>query len=85
MTTIWKFPIRIEDRQTIEMPFGAEIIHAGLDPSGAPCVWANVQTANSPEPVGIFICGTGHPIPGGATTHVGSFQQASFMWHVFIA
>jgi len=84
MTTIYKYPIRIEDEQMIEMPFGAKCIHVGLDPDETPCIWAKVESTNTPEPVRVFIAGTGHPLPDEPAEHVGSFKQAGFMWHVFI-
>lgn len=84
MKTIYKYPIEIIDSQVIEMPINAEVIHAGLDPQGAPCVWATVRPDNKSEPVAVFVVGTGNPIPERARQHVGSFNQGPFVWHVFI-
>ena len=95
MRTIYKYPIEIADEQAILMPQGAEVIHAGLDPQGSPCVWAVVDTISKPEPVRIFVRGTGEPItctPGcraaSCTPHVGrhisSFTQGAGVWHVFV-
>ena len=84
MKTIYKYPIEITDKQEIQMPFGAEVIHAGLDPQGMPCLWATVESANSPEPVLVGVVGTGNPMPLHAERHVGSFVQGPFMWHVFL-
>jgi hypothetical protein len=85
MQTVHKYPIEIIAEQEISMPFGAKVIHAGLDPQGNPCVWAEVESTNTPEPVRLFVVGTGHTMPDEAATHVGSFVHDSFfMWHVFL-
>jgi hypothetical protein len=84
MKTIYKYPIEIVASQEVEMPISAEVIHAGLDPQGAPCVWATVRTDNKMEAFTIYIVGTGQSIPIMARRHVGSFNQALFVWHVFV-
>lgn len=82
--TIWKFPIDIEfDRQTIEVPAGASIIHVGLDPAGQPCVWAEVEPHVEKIEREIFIRGTGHPIDKVKGSHRGSFVHGPFVWHVY--
>jgi len=83
MHTIYKYPIQITDRQIIELPNHSKIVHVGLDPEGNPCLWAEVDT----DEYGfleliLFVVGTGRPTPP-ATTHLGSFVQGSFVWHVY--
>lgn len=92
--TIWKFPIKIIDRQTV-VPRDAKIervIHAGLDPSGQPCVWCEVDTywfdaSESPGGgVDLFIVGTGNPmghVARSGASHVASFTQGPFVWHLY--
>ena len=83
MSTIWKFPIEITDEQEVSMPWGARIIHAGLDPAGVPSVWAIVEPGNTDKSrEGISIRGTGHPLPDSAT-YLNSFNHGPFVWHVF--
>jgi hypothetical protein len=85
MKTIYKYPIKITDEQEIIMPQGAEVIHAGLDPQGTPCVWAQVDTKAEPEPVSILVYGTGHQMQFEPLKHVGSFiHEGCFVWHVFL-
>lgn len=84
MKTIYKYPIQITDDQEISMPQGAQVIHAGLDPQGVPCVWALVDTRNEPEPLSILIHGTGNPMADTPHKHVSSFTQGQFVWHVFL-
>ncbi len=83
MKTIWKFPIEIKDEQLIKAPFGAEVIHAGLDPLGVPCVWCEVESVNSPDPISIVLVGTGQELPPRTFTHRGSFVDGAFVWHVY--
>jgi hypothetical protein len=83
MKTIYKYPIKTTGCQEILMPSGAEPIHAGLDPSGQPCVWAKVDDDRKREIVNIYIVGTGNPMPDDNVAHVGSFVQNCFVWHVF--
>ena len=82
---VWKFPISITDEQLISMPRMANIIHVGLDPSGTPCIWAEVNTDDQVRPRAIAVVGTGRPIPEDApiARHIGSFVQGRFVWHVY--
>ncbi len=82
--TIYKYPLNITDEQTINLPEGAKILHAGLDPQGVPCLWAAVYPANPSIPTVIYIIGTGWEMPKAADGHIGSFIQGPFVWHVFI-
>ena len=84
MKTIYKYPIKITDEQEITMPQGAKVIHAGRDPEGTPCVWAQVDTEAKPEPVSILVYGTGNPMKYEPLAHVGSFNQGPFVWHVYL-
>lgn len=83
MITIYKYPIRIADEQSVQMPKGAKIIRADTDLDGVPCIWAKVDTNRDPEFRLVFVHGTGHPIPSGRE-YVGSFKHEDrFVWHVF--
>ncbi len=86
MHTIYKYPLQITGFQTINMPVGAEVLHAGLDPSGKPCVWALVGPPHSLVPHHFYVIGTGNPIKDAEAIgeHVGSFVDGSFVWHVFL-
>lgn len=84
MKTIYKYPIQITNSQEVQMPFGAEVLHAGLDPQGTPCLWAMVETHHPTEPVSVLVVGTGNPMPFEPLRHVGSFIQSPIVWHVFL-
>lgn len=84
MRAVYKYPIPITDKQDIRMPECARIVHVGLDPQNAPCIWAEVVTERSLRTYEVFVVGTGHPLPAGAATnHIGSFAQGPYMWHVY--
>lgn len=82
MKTIYKYPIEITDEQFIDIPRDHEIIRAGLDPAGHVCIWAEIDKSSPTTPVGIYVLGTGHPVPDNAV-HLGSFVQIPFVWHVY--
>lgn len=81
---VWKFPVRIADgRQEIKGPGLPRPAYFALQ-DGIPTVWAVVSPWERHElPRGIYIVGTGHPIPTGCT-HVGSLQDGGFVWHLFM-
>lgn len=59
--TIWKFPLKIEDRQTISMPVGAKILTCQTQ-GGKPFLWALVNSELETADRYIAIVGTGNPI-----------------------
>lgn len=83
MKTIHKYRLNITDQQTVDLPRGALILSAGLDPAGVLCLWAAVDTDKPAQPREIRIFGTGHPVPETPIRFIGTVNQGSFMWHVF--
>lgn len=84
MITVYKYPIQITDKQYLTLPNGYHIVHVGLDPTGAPCIWALVDTERSLIQETVYVVGTGHLLPFRADRHLGSFVDGSFVWHVFL-
>lgn len=84
MEAIWKFTLRIEDVQAIEMPLGAVVLSVG-EQRGELVLWARVPVAHyQTEDRSFRIYGTGHQyhdIP--RTGFIGTVQIGSFAWHVF--
>lgn len=62
-TTVWKFPIPVNDTVTIPMPIGAEVLSVQLQHDDA-CVWARVDREMPMEPRRFHWRGTGHPADG---------------------
>jgi hypothetical protein len=61
MVTIWKYPLEIKDDQIIQMPGMSKILSVGLQGS-IPCLWALVNTDNTPIEYHIYMFGTGQPL-----------------------
>ena len=83
MIMIYKYPIEITDEQEIDMPRGAKILHAGLDPLLMPCIWVKVNTTREPEKRTIYVAGTGNPMYVDSHNYVSTFNHENFVWHVF--
>ncbi len=82
--TIYKYPLEITGRSSLSLPVGYKILSVGLDPRKRPSVWAMVSPAETHRvDVPIFIFGTGHVVDGDAHTHLGTFLDGEFVWHVF--
>lgn len=89
MKRIWKFPLKITDFQEIRMPLGARILCVQTQFS-EPMIWAEVDVdekahALETERRGIFVIGTGNPMPVAATKYIGTFQTfgGNLIWHVY--
>jgi len=84
MNTIWKYPLKVEDYQQLNIPDGGQILTVQVQ-NGIPCVWAKVNPASRLLKRGIFIVGTGHRVSECCGEHVGTFQIAdgALIFHVF--
>lgn len=84
MKTIHKFPIRIDDAQDVMLPFGAHILTAAYQ-GDTLCLWAMVESDNTPETRRVLIYGTGHQIRDTGLRYIDTVQQAGgkLIWHVF--
>jgi hypothetical protein len=86
MDTIWKYPIEINDIQTISLPVGAEILCVQTQ-NDRPYIWALVDSEAETESCQFLLCGTGERIPANLDhlEYIGTFQQMGglFVWHLF--
>lgn len=84
MKTIWKSPLEITDRQTIQMQPDAEILTVQVQ-NGVPCIWAHVDPEQPMAVREILTVGTGHPAPDEIEGYIGTYQTygGQFVWHVF--
>lgn len=78
---VYKYPLEITDEQVIRVSEEHRVVLVGLQ-HGVPTIWIEVDPSAPQPPHRFFVHGTGHPIVPGAV-HVGSFQQAAFVWHVY--
>ena len=82
MKTIWKYPLRIDDAQTISIPAGAQLLTVQMQ--GPPTVWALVDTDADLARIEIRFVGTGNQGPDvTGFTYLGTVQERIFVWHVF--
>lgn len=83
---IWKYPIKVEAQQSIEMPIGAEILCVQMQ-GEQPCLWAKVSPDGWPRAKTIVIHPTGHEFEDYAGRYIGTFQMQGgmYIWHVYEA
>ena len=84
MSTIWKYPLEITDRQALSLPVGADILSVG-NQNGTLMLWALVDPNNGVSARKIHIFGTGHQIGAypGKLRFIGTAFTGSLVWHVF--
>ncbi len=84
MQTIYKYPLKVADIQTIKMPADARLLSVG-DQGGVLTLWARVDTEAELVPTTFAIYGTGNPIetPESDEVYIGTTQMGPFVWHVF--
>lgn len=90
MMTVWKYPLSIEDRQTIDMPRGTRALSVQVQ-HGELTVWALVDDDQRENlaPVNFLITGTGNPIQGLAFESwrflsTVQLMQGQMVFHVFV-
>jgi len=84
--SIWKYPLKVEDEQIIEVPYGAEFLSVQAQ-HDQPCLWAKVAPGVQEVSVKVVTVGTGHPAQHTeGMQYVGSYQLhgGGFVGHVFI-
>lgn len=76
MRTIYKYYLKLDGVQHIEMPKGAKILCVQLQ-QRSPCLWAEVETTQEMETHIIHTIGTGHEIKEeNLGTYIGTYQFA---------
>ena len=86
MMRIWKFPLKVEDEQELDMPSLACVLCVQVQ-NEIPCLWALVDDKRPTVRRIVHILGTGHVATGAESSHyVGTFQllSGSFVGHVFV-
>ena len=87
MITIHKYKLAVTERQTLQLPEGAEILSVQTQ-RGEACLWAMVDTQVVTEPRVIEIFGTGYPIHqdmGVSREFLNTFQieELGLVFHAF--
>lgn len=81
--SIWKYALRIEDWQVLEMPFGWTRV-ALQEQGGFPTLWALVDPEAVRVSTPILCFGTGHGIPVVPGEPLGTVQIEEMVWHYFL-
>ena len=86
MTTVWKYPIALDDGFALTMPEGAEALYVAVQ-DGAPCLWARGNPMQPPTVRRFRVAGTGHSLDEHVGRYVGSFMfhRDTLVFHVFEA
>lgn len=84
MKTIYKYPVKITDAFTVDLPVGAEILTVQMQ-NDEPCMWVLVELEPGIRETRAFrIYGTGHMV-NDKDSYIGTFQQhdGRLVWHLF--
>ena len=81
---IWKWSLRFDDIQTIEIPHGAQLLSVQVQ-GDKPTLWALVDELAYKGRRQIAIYGTGNPMPDNPGKYIGTFQMhgGSLVYHAF--
>lgn len=84
MKTIWKYQFEIVPVFGITVPKGAVVLSAQMQ-GDVPCLWALVDTRRELVARRFYLFGTGNNLPEETTaySHLDTFQQGPFVWHLF--
>ncbi|AKQ75828.1 hypothetical protein FDH82_gp38 [Roseobacter phage RDJL Phi 2] len=79
---IWKFPLRAERHQMVVMPAGSVPLSIQMQ-NGAPTLWASVHPDAPKMQRDLSLIGTGHDLPSGVQSFIGTVQDGALVWHLF--
>ena len=85
MKRIYKYPVPITDKFTLELPIDADIL-AFQTQGDTPCIWALIDPEVAEETVNFRLFGTAHTIEDADTLeYIGTTQMAggALVWHLF--
>ncbi len=82
--TIWKFPFKEFTNGIcgMEMPEGAKILEVGKQ-RGVWCIWALVDPTACIEIRNFSVHGTGWEFYAEGETHLRTFLDGDYVWHLF--
>ncbi len=85
MKRVYKYPVKIDDIQSIDLPQGAQILSVQVQ-DGNPYIWACVNPSEESEPRRFRLYGTGHIIEcENLLRFIGTFQLfgGRLVYHLF--
>lgn len=89
MLTIWKYHVKLQDQQRVNMPDGADILDVQYQHDQL-TVWALVDPTRPTRERILHIAGNGHPVDAGlryiaTVQQPGRGEDGARVWHVFEA
>lgn len=86
MKTIYKYPLKIQDKQTVSIPMGAQILSVQVQDEVV-CLWALVDPELPKKEFEFQMLGTGHDAShiNANYLHIGTVQldDGNLVFHVF--
>lgn len=83
MNTIYKYPLKRTDIQTLELTDRAQILSVQLQ-GGELTLWARLNTHDMKTICTIYIIGTGHDIPYEVSLfYITTVMDGDYVWHIF--
>lgn len=83
MESIWKYTLKLEDKQEVKMPIEHEILDIQVQ-HGIATMWVKVDKTTKIRPFEIHLFGTGWDLPEDYTgDYLATVQDGSFVWHFF--
>jgi hypothetical protein len=85
MPVIWKFELKLQDAQDVQMPRCAKVLSVQKRGAGL-CLWARVDPDMPKEIRSFAIIGTGHPYGSIGLEYLATVQDGDYgdvVWHVF--
>lgn len=80
---IYKYPINYKVVQTIELPIHSQILCLQLQ-LRKPFIWVRIPNPEAPTIERTFeLLGTGEEIDNTIRQYIGTWQEGSFVWHLF--
>ena len=84
---IYKYELGNLGENKVEMPQGAQVLSAKIDPKGDVCIWAIVNPELENELRTFFVAGTGWELSdafsGKPIDFYGTVIQEPYVWHIF--
>lgn len=81
---IYKYHLKPQTKTTFELPVGSVLVAVGAAISQQPCLWFKVPMVEGTlESRTFHVYGTGQPFDDEGLTHVGTFFDQGYVWHIF--
>ena len=87
LITIYKYPLKVVDKQYVEMPRGGRVFHVA-NQSGIPHIWAEVDTCQPAVQKVVYMLPTGSDmtdlpdtIKYGGTVHL---YNGTLVYHIYV-